>query len=83
MCPESRIVNPVVKISWSLRISIIRDLSLTILFAVCCTTQLFPAIHPVPLYKNIDGAYCLKCPAVNPELQSEGNPFIGFRNLKA
>ena len=83
MGPESQIGNMLEKISLSLRVSTTRNMSITVLLAVCGTAQLFPAEHPVPPDKNMDGAYCLQCPAVNPEVKSQANPFISCRNLKA
>jgi hypothetical protein len=71
MCPESQIGNIAGKISLSLRISMIRNLSIAVLFAVCSATQLIPDKHSVPFDRNIDGAYCLQRPAVNPEVNSE------------
>jgi len=45
----------------ALRITLIRNLSIAVLFAVCGTAYLFPGKHPVPLDKDIDGAKCLEC----------------------
>jgi predicted CXXCH cytochrome family protein len=56
MCPE--VGNPVSK---ALRITLIRNLSIAILLALCCTADLFPAKHPVPLAEDIDGTKCLEC----------------------
>jgi hypothetical protein len=71
MGQESHIGNVVGKISPSLRSSITRNLSIAVPFAVCGTAQLVPAEHPAPLDKNIDGTYCLQCPAVNPEVKPQ------------
>jgi hypothetical protein len=80
---ESTIGNIVGEIPLSWRISMIQNLSMSVLFAGCGTAQLFPAKHPVLLDKNINGAYRLQYSAVNPEAESQGNSFIGCRNLKA
>jgi hypothetical protein len=83
MCPESQIGYRVGRYPLSLWISIMRNLSIADLFAVCRATQLSPATNPVPLYINVDGAYCLQYHEVNSEVGFKGNPFIGCRNLKA
>jgi predicted CXXCH cytochrome family protein len=40
---------------------LIRNLSVAILLAVCCTGSGFAAKHPVLLDKDVDGAKCLEC----------------------
>ena len=72
MFPESQIGDIVGKISRFLRISIIRNLSIAVLFAVCGTAQLIPIKHPVPLDKNIHEAPRLQYPLVNPEVKLQG-----------
>jgi hypothetical protein len=83
MCLESQIGNTVRETTPSWRISIIQNLSISVLFAGCGAVQLFPAKKSVPLDKNINGAYRLSYAAVNPEAEAQGNSFIGYRNLKA
>jgi hypothetical protein len=83
MCLESRIGNTVGVIPLSWQISMIQNLSISVLFSGRGTAQLFPAKHPVLFDKNINGTYCLQYAAANPEAESQGNPFIGCRNLKA
>jgi len=78
MCQESHIGNVVGKISLSLRSSVNRNPSIAVPIAVCGTGQLFPAKHPVPLDKNIDGAYCLQCPVVNPKAKSQVQSIHGL-----
>ena len=55
-----------------LRINTIRNLLIVVLLAVCSTAYVFPATHPVPSEKNGEGANCLDCPAVNPEVKPQG-----------
>jgi hypothetical protein len=83
MCTESPIGNIVGEIPLPWRISMIQNLSISILFAGCGTTQLFPAKHPVLLDKNINGTYRLQYAAVHPDAEAQGNSLIGCRNLKA
>ncbi len=61
MRPEVQITDLHGKIHRSLRITLIRNLSIAILIAVCGAANLFPAKHPVPLAKDIDAAKCLEC----------------------
>ena len=72
MGPESQIGNMVEKISLSLRVSTTRNMSITVLLAVCGTAQLIPIKHPVPLDKNIHEAPRLQYPLVNPEVKHQG-----------
>ena len=58
---ESQITDLNGKIYRSLRITLIRNLSIAILIAVCGAANLFPAKHPVPLAQDIDAAKCLEC----------------------
>jgi hypothetical protein len=83
MCLESQIGNTVREIPPSWRISMIQNLSISVLFPGCGTAQLFPAEHSVPLDKNINGAYRLQFADVNREAEAQGNSFISCWNLKA
>ena len=60
MCPESQIGDFDERILRSLRIAIIRNLSIAALFAGCCATPLLPAEHLTPLDTNIAGVKCLE-----------------------
>jgi hypothetical protein len=80
---DSQIGYSVGKRLRSLQISGILILLIVVLSAICDAAQLFPAEPPVLRDKNIDEACCATCPAKNPEVKSEDNPLIGFRNFKA
>jgi hypothetical protein len=61
MCPESQVGDFVRKIFRSLRIKLIRNLSIALLLAIYGTANLFPGKHPTPLAADIDAAKCLEC----------------------
>jgi predicted CXXCH cytochrome family protein len=63
MCLESGKGNLARENNKSWRIILIRNVSVAILLAVCGTTNLYPAKHPVPLASDVDGAKCLACHA--------------------
>ena len=86
MRSESQAGDFVKMICKSLRITLIRNMSIAILLAACGTVHFFPARRPTSLDKDINAAKCLDChqnkikdgtncleyPAVNPEVKSRG-----------
>jgi predicted CXXCH cytochrome family protein len=61
MCPESEIGNIFVRISLSLRIWLIRNLSILLLVIAATIPSAMAGKHPVKLDKNVDGSQCLEC----------------------
>jgi predicted CXXCH cytochrome family protein len=61
MYPESQLGDFVRQIFRSLRIKLIRNLSIALLLAIYGTANLFPGKHPTPLAADIDAAKCLEC----------------------
>ncbi len=61
MCHRSRISEFDGNNHGSLRITLIRNLSIAVLLAVCGIANLFAGKHPTPLDKDIDAAKCIEC----------------------